>query len=202
MISNAEEFRAAYEKLLEKYKWICFKFVKDEGGKSYRLIDNSPKGFASLYKRQTTRMSFDAAYEVLSEKESFSPMMVMPYLPGEETSVDCLMTSRGLIAIPRVKGATRIEKVRYDKEILDICYHFYEKFPMEQPCNVQLKYLDGVPYLLEVNTRMSGGVQMSCAATGVNIPDIAVNKLLGIEKPWFNDMQEKSVTHVEVPVVL
>ena len=202
MATNIEQFKTAYDKLSEKYKWICFKFVRDEGGKSYRLIDNNRKGYSSLFKKQTTRMSLEAALDALSDKESFSPVMVMPYLPDDEVSVDCLMTENGLIAIPRVKDSTRIEKIRYNEEILSTCRLFFEKFPLEQPCNVQFKYLNGIPYLLEVNTRMSGGVQMSCAASGVNIPNIAVNKLLGINRVWTNNMLEKDVTHVEIPIVL
>lgn len=202
LATDPAQFRTAYDKLTEKYGWVCFKFVRDEGGKSYRLIDNSRKGYSSLFKKQTTRMSLDAALDALSEKQTFSPVMVMPFLPDEEISVDCLMTPSGLIAVPRMKDSTRIEKIRYDKEILETCRIFYERFPLEQPCNIQFKYLDGVPYLLEVNTRMSGGVQMSCAASGVNIPDIAVNKLLGIHRAWTNDRIERAVTHVEVPVVL
>lgn len=191
-----------YGKLTEKYKWICFKFVRDEGGKSYRLIDNNRKGYSSLFKKQTTRMSLEAALDALSERETFSPVMVMPFLPDDEVSVDCLMTPNGLIAIPRIKDATRIEKIRYNEEILSTCRLFFEKFPLDQPCNVQFKYLNGIPYLLEVNTRMSGGVQMSCVASGVNIPNIAVNKLLGIDRNWKNNMLEKDVTHVEIPIVL
>jgi hypothetical protein len=202
MAKNIEQFKVAYYTLAKKYKWICFKFVKDEGGNSYRLIDNSRKRYSSLFKKQTTRMSLEAALDALSEKETFSPIMVMPFLPDEEVSVDCLMTPNGLIAIPRIKGGTRIERIRYDEEILSTCRLFFEKFPLVQPCNVQFKYLNGVPYLLEVNTRMSGGIQMSCAASGVNIPNIAVNKLLGINRYWKNNMLEKAVTHVEIPIVL
>lgn len=202
MVTNVEEFTAAYEKLSAKYEKICFKFVRDEGGKSYRLIDNSLNGYEALFRKQTTRMSFEAAVTALSGRESFSPMMIMPYLPDEEISVDCLKTSRGLIAVPRVKTASRTEKIRYEDYILDTCGKIIAEFPLEMPCNIQFKYLEGVPYLLEVNTRMSGGVQMSCIAAEVNIPSLAVNKLLGIEKPWSLNARECSVTHVEVPIVL
>lgn len=200
--TNAEQFKEAYKKLSAKYKWVCFKFVHDEGGKSYRLIDNNRKGYAALFKKQTSRISFDAAVEVLSEKGVFSPIMIMPFLPDEEISVDCLKTSRGLIAIPRIKDSTRIERVCYDSEILKTCEAFYTQIPLECPCNIQFKYLDRIPYLLEVNTRMSGGIQMACAASNVNIPALAVGKLLGIDMPWTNTKEEKRVTHVEVPVVL
>lgn len=200
--TNVDQFKEAYEKLLQKYKWVCFKFVHDEGGKSYRLIDNHRKGYAALFKKQTTRISFDSAVDALSEKGTFSPVMIMPLLPDEEISVDCLSMPSGLIAIPRIKDATRIEKVFYDKDILKMCNDIYEHIPLANPCNIQFKYLDGIPYLLEINTRMSGGVQMACAASGVNIPAIAVNKLLGVDVPWVNKQEEKRVTFVEVPVVL
>lgn len=200
--TNIDQFREAYSELSGKYKWVCFKFVHDEGGKSYRLIDNNRKGYAALFKKQTTRISFDAAIEALSERETFSPVMIMPFLPDEEISVDCLSTSSGLIAIPRIKDATRIERINYDKDILKTCEDFYAQMPLECPCNIQFKYLDGIPYMLEVNTRMSGGIQMACAASGVNIPAIAVSKLIGKEMPWCNPKVEKKVTHVEVPIVL
>ena len=182
MATSRDQFIKAYENLEGRYNKICFKFVHDEGGKSYRLIDNSKKGYASLFKKQTTRISMEAALESLSEKDHFSPIMVMPYLPDEEISVDCLATDQGVIAIPRVKDATRVERVEYRDEILQACGDFFCHFPLICPCNVQFKYLNGTPYLLEVNTRMSGGIQMSCAVSGINIPNIAVNKMLGIRK--------------------
>ncbi len=40
VVKTLDEFKKAYEKLMEKYKQICFKFERDEGGKSFRLIDN------------------------------------------------------------------------------------------------------------------------------------------------------------------
>ena len=200
--TNVQQFVEAYESLSREFRRVCFKFVHDEGGKSYRMIDNSRRDYSSLFKKQTTRISLDAAVQILSERERFSPIMVMPYLPGEEISVDCLKTPSGLIAIPRVKDATRIERICYDDEILQTCEDFYRHMPLDHPCNIQFKYLDGIAYLLEVNTRMSGGVQMSCMASGVNIPAIAVGQMLGREMPWVNQREEKCVTHVEVPVVL
>ena len=202
MVTTAEQFRDAYEELIRQYKQVCFKFVKDEGGKSFRLIDNSRSGYSALFKKQSARITYDTAVAALSEKAVFSPIMLMPYLPNEEISVDCLKTQSGIIMVPRVKGATRVEQIRYDAGILATCQKFFERIPLEMPCNIQFKYLDGVPYMLEVNTRMSGGVQMACLGSGINIPNIAVNKLLGIEKPWQNNFEQKQVSHIEIPVVI
>lgn len=202
IITTQEEFKQAYEKLSKRYKRICFKFVNDEGGRSFRLIDNTPKGFNALFENHSTHISFEDTVKALKEKEIFSPIMLMPYLPGEEVSVDCMKTQQGVIMLPRVKDATRIERLVFDERILEICRKFYEKVGLECPCNIQFKYLEGVPYFLEVNTRMSGGVQMSCLAAGVNIPNIAVNKLLGINKEWKLEKEDKLVSYVEMPVVV
>lgn len=202
IVTCASDFKAAYEDMTGRYKAVCFKFVHDEGGKSYRLIDNTRRGYAALFKKQSTRITFDEAYAALSEKESFSPVMVMPYLSGEEISADCLNTPSGLIMLPRIKDATRIERMCFDEEILAKTSEVYDAVKLECPCNIQFKYLDGKMYFLEVNTRMSGGVQMACAASGVNIPGIAVNKLLGKDIPWEINTEERFVTHVETPVIL
>lgn len=202
IVTNTEGFCAAYEKMNQKYEKVCFKFVDDEGGKSFRIIDNKKKGYQALFKSQNAKIALDDVISALKEKEEFAPLMIMPYLPDEEISVDCLKTNQGIIMLPRVKGETRVEKLRFDEQILQICRDFYEKVGLECPCNIQFKYLDGIPYFLEVNTRMSGGVQMSCLAAGVNIPNIAVNKLLGIEKAWSVSKEERNVSYVEVPVLV
>lgn len=201
IVTTAAGFEEAYADLKKRYKEVCIKFVHDEGGKSYRLIDNRRKGYAALFKKQNTRMTYDAILEALSEKTVFAPLMVMPNLSGEEISVDCLNTASGLIMLPRIKDATRIERMCFDEDILKKTKEVYDAVGLECPCNIQFKYLDGVPYFLEVNTRMSGGVQMACAAAEVNIPDLAVNKLLGIEKDWKICRKERCVSHVEIPVV-
>lgn len=202
VVTKANDFVDAYNYLIKKYKQVCFKFIKDEGGKSYRLIDNTRKGYAALFKKQSTRMTLDDVVLALSEKEEFLPIIVMPYLPGREVSVDCLKTESGIIMLPRLKDTTRVEQLEFNQEILDMCLDFYTKIGLECPCNIQFKYLDGVPYFLEVNTRMSGGIQMACLAGGVNIPNIAVNKMLGINKEWKISNERKLVSHVEVPIIL
>ena len=160
IVTNVSGFQDAYAALEKRYQEICMKFVYDEGGKSYRLIDNNRKGYSALFKKQNTRMTYDAIVEALSERETFSPL------------------------------------------ILERTQEVYDAIQLECPCNIQFKYLKGIPYFLEVNTRMSGGVQMACMAGKVNIPSIAVNKLLGVEKDWKINKEEQYVTHVEVPVIL
>ncbi len=201
-VTTIQEFMAAYEKLKADYRQVCFKFEHDEGGKSFRLIDNNRKGYTALFKKQNTRMTLDDAAAALSETERFSPLIVMPYLSGVEVSVDCLSTASGLIMIPRIKDTSRAERIVYQEDILQMCRDFWQACPLKCPFNIQFKYLDGVPYFLEVNTRMSGGVQLACAAEHINILDIAVGQLLGVEQPWQISRTEKVISYVEKPLVL
>ncbi len=202
IVNTVGDFKEAYEKLLDKYEQICFKFVQDEGGKSFRLIDNNRRGYEALFKKQTTRMTFDDVVLALSEREEFDSIMIMPYLSGDEMSVDSLNTSSGLISLPRVKGYNNYESIRFDEDILKMCRDFQDKVGLECPYNIQFKYLNDIPYFLEVNTRMSGGIHMACHACGVNIPQLALKKLAGEEVKWNCDTEDKVIGQVLKPVVI
>ncbi|MBQ9142218.1 MAG: ATP-grasp domain-containing protein [Lachnospiraceae bacterium] len=202
IVNTAEQFKEAYAALKEKFGRICIKFVKDEGGMSFRKIVDRVDSFTSLRMYPGNDIAYDTLMDTLGSVEQFDDLMVMPYLPGEEISVDCLSTEDGLIAVPRIKGSARHEKVEYPVEILDMVHIIMEKVKLECPCNIQFKIKDGVPYLLEINTRMSGGLQMSCLAAGVNIPNIALNKLLGKRVEWSLDKTERIVSYIEIPKVV
>ena len=202
VVRTFKEFEEAYDKLNEKYSRVCFKFIRDEGGKSYRLIDNGRDGYEALFKKQGSRITYKAVTEALKEKEVFSPIMIMPYLEGDEISVDCLKTKTGIIMIPRVKNHTRFETVEYSDNILKMCADIYDVIDIQCPCNIQFKYRNDTPYFLEINTRMSGGISLACLASGVNIPDIAVSELLGKTVRWTLKKEKKTVTNIETPIII
>ena len=123
-------------------------------------------------------------------------------MEGNEISIDCLNTSNGLIAVPRDKGNSRDERVFYDEKILNMVEIILKKIDIKYPFNVQFKYKKDMLYLLEINTRMSGGLQMSCLAADVNIPNIALNKLIGKEIEWKQKKQETIVSYIELPYII
>ncbi len=199
---SVDELRAAFTDLTNGYERVCVKFASDTGGKSYRLIDNSINEYEALFKKSTTRISFDSFLRALDGHEPFPPIVMMPYLAGKEASIDCLKTKNGTIAISRIKTSSRIEQVESEGPLIEECKRILELVPLENPCNIQYKYLDDKPYLLEINTRMSGGIHMTCAASGINIPSIALKKLLGVNAKWELDMRSNLVTQVETPVAI
>jgi len=202
IVNNVCQFGQVYKKLRRDYEQICIKFVKDEGGMSFRKIVENVDQFKQLKGYQGSGISYEMLTEALGSTAEFDDLMVMPYLPGNEISVDCLETKKGLIAIPRNKGAARQERVEYDNEILHMTDIIMKQTNLQYPCNIQFKLKDDIPYLLEINTRMSGGLQMSCLAAQVNIPNIALNKLLGHDIDWMMDRTEKTVSYIELPRII
>lgn len=202
-IANSKEsFVEAYKKLKNIYNKICFKFIEDEGAVSFRIIDDTIEEADIFSTRKGLKVTSKEVYKSLEKRKSIPDIILMPYLEGTEVSVDCLVTEKGLIAIPRFKTHTRTEIIKYNKEILNICRDFAEKYGLEHPYNIQFKYSNGIPYLLEINTRMSGGLHYTCLASGINIPSIAVNQLLGINNEWTLEEKEKRVSYIETPVLI
>lgn len=202
LVNTAETFENAYKELRKKYDRLCIKFVQDEGGMSFRKIVEDTEPLKQLRAYPKAEVVFEELLKTLKETERFDDMIIMPYLPGNEISVDCLNTAKGLVAVPRVKGAARHEKIEYQPEILQMTKRIMDRVRLEYPCNIQFKAKDGIPYLLEINTRMSGGLQMSCLAAEVNIPNIALNKVLGKDIDWTMNTAEKTVSYIEIPKII
>lgn len=199
IVNNSSDAKKAYAKLTETNSRVCIKRVLDEGASSFRILDSdTPAPFARAGGHIQAEKFFNDM-DLVSDCPDF---MMMPMLEGNEVSVDCLSTAKGIIMIPRFKTLTRTEIIRYDEEVLSVCRKFYEKMKLQWPCNIQFKYHNSITYFLEVNTRMSGGVQYSCLASGVNIPNIAVNKILGIEKNWELKNEEKKISYIETPLLI
>ena len=202
IVNDVDGFIDAYADLRRKHSQVCVKFVRDEGGMSYRKLTENVDKWKKLKVYVGSTVAYDDYVDTLKEAGSFDDLIVMAYLPGNEISVDCMKTSQGLIAIPRVKGAARHEKVEFDEEILKMTRIIMDQTDLQYPCNIQFKMKDDIPYLLEINTRMSGGLQMSCLAAEVNIPNIALNKLLGREVPWTIRKEERIVSYIEIPQII
>lgn len=201
---NLKEFLAAYEALREKGKRVCYKLVVDEGATTFRIIDNDMESIRGLTEKPGFKVSLDTAKKILANYDFSVPMLVMPYLSGVEISVDCLHTNTGNIMIPRYKTNGRYAEVMFDEKIMAVCNEMINHMQIKMPLNIQFRMdEEEQPYLLEINPRMSGGLQLSCKATGINIPSIAMNQLLGIEKQWvMPDIAVQKVAHIETPVYL
>lgn len=202
LVDNVEDFKRAYKELDAKNEKVCVKYNKDEGGLSFHIIEKELK-YHTLRTNIGVKLSYDTIISILSEKDNFEDMLVMPYLEGPEISIDSLNTKKGFIGLTREKLGTRATQVKFDKELYEISKKFAEITNITMPYNLQMRWHNSQIYLLEVNTRMAGGTYKSCL-TGVNIPYIAYCELMGLdyEIPDIQNIKEILVSEIEAPIIL
>lgn len=200
---SAEEFRRYYGELKREDERICYKLTQDEGARSFRVIDGRVCQARALMEKPGSKVTLEHALMIMDGYDFSIPVLMMPYLEGPEISVDCLQTSRGKLIIPRIKKAGRYSEVRFDAPVMKACAALMDCIHTCGPVNIQLRMHKGELWLLEINPRLSGGIQLSCEAAGVNLPAIAVNELLGFDMPWEQPaFESRRVAHVETPVRL
>ena len=200
VVNDRQSFLSAYEDMKRRCSQLCVKFIQDEGALSFRKITPERRFDPRMYVKADVTPEELCGY--FDGRDKSPDMMLMPYLSGTEISVDCLDTSFGLIAVPRYKTSGRHEYIKYDRGILSAANEAVKTAGLGMPCNIQFRMLDGKPYLLEVNTRMSGGIQMSCLAAGINIPMLALAKLMGEERKWSINRIERTVSYIERPCII
>lgn len=180
VVTTADQFKQAYEELTAAGHKVCFKPTISEGGMGFRIIDNERDPLDDLYGYVTLSTTFQQAYETLSLTDHFKPIMVMELLDGVEYSIDCVATAEGdlLTAIPRRKSTGRTYLLEESPELLDIANRIAKSLRIPYAFNIQVRYNNGIPKLLEINPRMSGGLYITCLS-GVNMPYMAVQALQG-----------------------
>lgn len=188
-VKTLDEFKSACKKILEKKHTVCYKTIISEGGMDFRIVYNTNQEKKSIIADDdAVLISFENAIKELSKKKKFHPIMVMEYLDGVEYSIDCLAyKGELLVAVPRKK--VEWNRILEDNaKLIKLAEEITKIYNFSYAYNVQVRYKDGVPKLLEVNPRMSGGLNSSCMS-GINFPFLALELLVkgvaDIPKPKF-----------------
>ncbi|WP_203289179.1 ATP-grasp domain-containing protein [Metabacillus sp. cB07] len=196
-----EEFKDTYKKLKNEGLGVCYKPVVGEGGYGFRIIDDNVDPLKEVM-APSYRIPFQRVYDGLKAAGEFPELMVMEFLEGEEYSIDCLAFNGELIAaVPRRKGGGRIRILENNKELIELAEAFTEEFKLDYIFNIQVKYNQGLPKLLEINPRMSGGLYFSCLS-GVNFPYLAVKLLLGEKVEKQETKLDIKATFLEKEIIL
>lgn len=166
-------------------KTACFKYVNDIGGNSFRIViekrtieELNDKSDNEKSKVLHSITDTDLK-EMLFSTDMIKDILVMEYADGKEVSCDCLKTTNGNIVVPRIKLTVDTQIIEPNEELLYLCNKILNITDYNAPCNIQFKQTINGYKLLEVNTRMSGGVIFASEASGINIPLLSVYQLLG-----------------------
>lgn len=190
LVESKEDFTQGMEEL-KSYDVDNFVIKKavDEGGKSF--------------------IHFVEGRYMIPDKIR-EPYILMEYLRNEVTC-DCVTCGEDVYTIFRKKRGFSVHQVMRNEQVEENARSIIKEFGLKMPCSIQFRYdEDGELKLLEVNTRMSGGIQISSMGCGINLPLLAVESLLGnkgynrLAVNKLKELENKVVTltNIETPSIL
>ncbi|RMO92258.1 hypothetical protein ALQ33_03142 [Pseudomonas syringae pv. philadelphi] len=193
---NAEELQAAYATLSVSGE-VCIKPVVGIYGQGFWRFKkdvNDFRCFAHPDERETT---FKAYLDAYRQAEDLPAMLLMPYMPGSECSVDMVCEGGKAVAFVGRRKEGLNQTFECDSEAVQLAVRAAEHFACDGLINVQTRDdADGKPRLLEINPRYSGGIGYTRHA-GVNLPGIFAARRLGLKEPethWLEDIRIKAIT--------
>jgi biotin carboxylase len=203
IVNNINEFHEAYTKLKDKGHEVCFKPVIGEGANGFRVIKDKIESIDQLFHQGIGyRIPYKYACDILRQQETFPDLMVLEFLEGREYSIDCVGSQDKLYAaIPRMKGDGRVRELVESVELIQLAHRFHQVYKLPYVFNIQVKYSKGVPKLLEINPRMSGGMHVSCLS-GINLPYLAIKILLGEKIEKLKPRFGIRASHIEKEMIL
>jgi biotin carboxylase len=189
VVRDSARLRAAHPEFAKIADWVCMKPTSGVGGNGYRRLTTAPPSLADFAGEVSSRVQLEDVCRALDTAEADAnpchELMVMPYLDGPEISVDVAATAEGepLAAIGRGRSRRR-RLIVDDVPAREIAQQLTRTHRVSYLSNTQVRYWQGPDdpapraYLLELNTRISGGL-FQTALAGVNLPWAAVRLALG-----------------------
>ena len=152
--------------------------------------------FEHLYfteeKKISTAQFINAYTNSLMVHERPIPMLLMPYLSGQEYSIDVVCEyGEVLAAITRYKTG-KIQHIGYEQSVMDVVIPLIKAFNCDGIVSVQTKADDdGQHRVLEINSRPSGGIGYT-THSGVDLTQVGFAYWLGLtDKPKLADIAQK-----------
>ncbi|MBY0525727.1 MAG: ATP-grasp domain-containing protein [Gemmataceae bacterium] len=185
VVRDLAGFDAAYARLRVRHKRVCFKPAVSVFGLGFKVISETGSAQDRLFRGEPLKIGLGEARRCLGERAHFRDLLVMQYLPGPERSIDCLAQRGSLIrCVVRLKSNVPDgpQLLEANPALEAMVGRLTERLRLDGLFNVQFRDCDGVPYLLEINPRMSGGLLYACMS-GLAFPYWAVRVALGTATP-------------------
>ena len=203
VVDNYKDFKESIIEYISLYGRAVVKNICDEGSRSVRIVYCGAS--SDTYKNGFTGMNMSVedmltSYKLEELRGKAPKVMIMEYLT-DEVSVDCYIHGDDEYALCRFKDSKRIQRIEHRDTLESVALTIGKSLNLKYPYNVQFRKDSNNCYrVLEVNTRMSGGIHMA-SLSGVNIPLICLYDAMGwsYEKPEF---KEVTVTQVETPLIV
>jgi carbamoylphosphate synthase large subunit len=172
-------------------------------GKEY---DEQYDSFEHLYfteeKKINTAQFVNAYTKSQMVHERPIPMLLMPYLSGQEYSIDVVCEyGEVLAAVTRYKTG-KIQHIGYEHSVMDVVIPLIKAFGCDGIVSVQTKADDdGQHRVLEINSRPAGGIGYT-SHSGIDLTQIGFSYWLGLTKKPNLDANIQHITPCQVRSIM
>ncbi len=169
---------------------------KEAGKNAGKEVSEPYDSFEHLYfteeKKINTAQFINAYANSIMVQERPIPMLLMPYLSGQEYSIDVVCEyGEVLAAVTRYKTG-KIQHIGYEQAVMDVVIPLIKVFGCDGIVSVQTKADDdGQHRVLEINSRPSGGIDYT-THSGVDLTQVGFGYWLGLsDKPKLADIAQQ-----------
>ncbi|MBF0225850.1 MAG: ATP-grasp domain-containing protein [Desulfobacterales bacterium] len=179
--NSLDSFKSAYQILKKNHKKICLKPTQSVYGLGFKIIKEDINDLKSFLSGDINYTTLDDLTQKLSMSNTFRDMMLMEYLDGTEYSIDCLAKDGNLICAtvrkkPFLSGRAQI--LVKNEQLIETAKFLTQKFQLNYIFNIQMRGEENSPKLLEINSRMAGGLYFS-TFSGINYTYWAIKLAMG-----------------------
>lgn len=178
-IESADALRAALASAKNKQS-VCVKPVTGIYGMGFWRFDDKASPMSAFTHPENRKVHPEIYLYALEQQDDFKPLVLMPYLPGPEYSVDMLVEQGQVIAAVARRKEGALQYLEQSGPALELAKRCAQIMQADGLVNVQTRHNDhGEPLLLEINMRPSGGIGYTLHS-GVNLPALFALRQLGL----------------------
>ena len=157
LVKSLDDFVKACKYVSVDGSLPCFKPDVSQGASGFRIVDNNIKSQHLISGFPNHKGTIDYYIDQLGKIEKFPNLIVTEYLEQEEVTLDTLSyNNQCLFYFPRIKDL--YNRTVTDRSLFNpLLSEFISKSGIKYLFNLQIRYHNNIPYLLEVNPRYSGG---------------------------------------------
>ncbi len=201
LVNNLGDFIEICEKIQANGSLPCFKPDISQGASGFRIVDNSINNDSLIYGFPSNKASLNYYINLFRSSNKFPNLIVSEYLNGDEVTLDAISYNKEcLFYYPRIKNLNNrlvIDKPYFSPLLND----FILKSGINYLWNLQIKYHNDKPYLLEVNPRYSGGSYLA-EENGYPMLCTAIEIIMFNKLPDFKPLQSINYKMIESYIII
>ncbi|WP_312983660.1 ATP-grasp domain-containing protein [Atlantibacter sp.] len=179
-VESVDALRALIARSPFASKSLCVKPVKGIYGMGFWRFDESVSPMAQFINPDSRKVNARFYLSALEQAGEFEPLVLMPYLPGPEYSVDMLVEDGNVLAAVGRRKEGSLQYLENHGDAFELAKACARLMKADGLVNVQTRNTtSGKPLLLEINMRPSGGIGYT-QFSGVNLPGLFAFRQLGL----------------------